>query len=134
MPEYVVNKTIEGLNNEGKALKGANLLIVGLAYKPNVDDLRESPSLNLLKRYEELGAEINYHDPYTPVIPKTRKYGQLAGRRSVPLTNLDSYDGIIIATNHKRVDHFALMKADTVIIDTRNALAGASGKARVIKA
>lgn len=134
MPEYVVNKTIEGLNNEGKALKGAKLLIVGLAYKPNVDDLRESPSLNLMQRYEGLGAKVAYHDPYTPVIPKTRKYGLLAGRESVALDNLDKYDAIVISTNHGKVDHKAFLEVDTVVIDTRNALENAKGKARVVKA
>jgi UDP-N-acetyl-D-glucosamine dehydrogenase len=134
MPEYVVNKTIEGLNGEGKALRGAKLLLVGLAYKPNVDDLRESPSLNLIKRYEDLGAAVDYHDPYTPTIPTTRKYGSLAGRKSVPFENFDAYDAVVISTNHKNVDHEKLLDADTVVVDTRNALGNAEGRARVVKA
>lgn len=134
MPEYVVNKTIEGLNGEGKSINGARLLLVGMAYKPDVDDTRESPSLNLIKRYEALGAAVDYHDPYVPAIPKTRKYGNLAGRVSVALNTAGSYDAVIIATNHKAVDHLALLDADTVIVDTRNALCNSKGKARIIKA
>lgn len=134
MPEYVVNKTIHGLNEAGKALRGSKVLLVGLAYKPNVDDLRESPSLNLIKRFENLGGIVDYYDPYVPTIPKTRKYGTLAGRTSIKFTNLDQYDAIVISTNHRDVDHETLAQLDTVIVDTRNALANANGPARVIKA
>ena len=134
MPEYVVNKTLEGLNDEGKAVNGAQLLIVGLAYKPNVDDLRESPSLDLIERYEKLGAVVDYHDPFVEEIPVTRKHARIAGRKSVLLDDLDSYDAIVISTAHKTVDHESLLLADTVIVDTRNALGQKTGKARVIKA
>ena len=134
MPEYVVNKTIQGLNEKGKALRGSNILLVGLAYKPNVDDLRESPGLNLIKRFEDMGGIVDYYDPYVPTIPQTRKYGSLAGRKSIDFSDLDKYDAIVISTRHNAVDHESLMQLDTVIVDTRNALGKASGRALVIKA
>jgi UDP-N-acetyl-D-glucosamine dehydrogenase len=134
MPEYVVNKTIEGLNSEGKALNGAKLLIVGLSYKPNIDDTRESPSLELIRRFESLGAKVEFHDPYLPAIPKTRKFGNLTGRKSRALHDLSVFDAIVISTAHDAVDHEKFLEADTLIVDTRNALGGKTGTARVVKA
>lgn len=134
MPEYVVEKTWQALNREGKAVRGAHVLVVGLAYKPNIDDTRESPSLELIELLEGLGADVDFHDPYVPVLPHTRRHAALAGRHSVALDDLDAYDAIVIATHHASVDHKALANVDTVIVDTRNAVAGATGRARVVKA
>ena len=84
MPDYVVHRVAEALNDKGKAIKGSRILILGLAYKPNVDDERESPSYRLLEKLAQRGAEVAYHDPYVPVIRPTREHPQWAGTESVP--------------------------------------------------
>ena len=122
MPYYVVEKTIKALNNQGIPIKGAKILIVGVAYKPDVDDTRESPGLKIMALLEEEGARVDYHDPYIPILPKTRKYK--FNKISVPLTveNITQYDAIIIVTNHSNIDYSFLAEKANLIIDTRNVL------------
>ncbi|MBP9211623.1 MAG: nucleotide sugar dehydrogenase, partial [Bacteroidetes bacterium] len=96
MPEFVVQRTMEALNESGKALKGARILMLGLAYKANVDDDRESPSYRLMELLEEKGASVSYNDPHVPVIKLTREHPQFAGRESVPVSN--GFDLLLIAT------------------------------------
>lgn len=118
MPDYVVTKCMKALNAIGKHVQGSKILILGLAYKANVDDCRESPSYRLLEKLEELGAEVSYNDPYIPIIPPSREYAKYAGRDSQPIDN--SYDLILIATAHdeyKDVDFNALK---IPVVDTRN--------------
>src|SRR5690606_31532074 len=98
MPRYVVGKVQDCLNDHGKALKGARILILGLAYKSDVDDMRESPSLELFRLLEEKGAVVHYHDPLIPKIGHTREYDNLAGRSSQPIAN--DYDCFLLATKH----------------------------------
>ncbi len=134
MPEYVVARTVEELNRDRKSLNGSRILIVGLAYKPDVDDIRESPSLRLIELYARHGADAVYHDPYVPAMPGNPGTPALA---SVPLTaaTLRRQDAVVIATNHSGLDYGLIARAASLVIDTRNALAGVDNpKARVAKA
>jgi len=123
MPEYVVRKTMLALNDVGKALKGARLLLLGLAYKPNVDDVRESPAVTLIERFAELGAEVSYSDPHVPIPPRMREH-DLSAYRSVEVTreSLAEYDVVVIATDHKAFDWDLIATESKVLVDTRNAL------------
>ncbi|MCH8475218.1 MAG: nucleotide sugar dehydrogenase [Opitutales bacterium] len=118
MPDYVVSRVTEALNDEEKSVKGAKILLLGMAYKPNVDDDRESPSYALTKKLEDKGATVSYHDPYVPVIKKTREHPEYAGRKSVEIT--DAYDCILIATHHNEYRNFDFSTFTCPVIDTRN--------------
>jgi len=122
MHEYVVHRTMEALNEIGKPLKGTKLLVVGLAYKGDVDDTRESPSLALIELFEGKGAIVSYYDPFIPAIPKTREHPQLTGRKSISLDEAGNFDAAVISTKHSVVDHRILAQKCTLVIDTRNAL------------
>ena len=132
MPYLVVNRMAEALDRlVGRGLAGARILLLGLAYKKNVDDMRESPSLKLIELLEKRGAHVDYHDPYIPVVPPTREHSELQGRRSVPLDSatLAGYDGVLISTDHDDVDYAAVVAHAKLVVDTRNACArlGLSG-------
>lgn len=118
MPEYVVSKVAIALNDMGKPIKGSNILLLGLAYKANVDDDRESPSYRLIQRLEELGARVDYNDPYIPAIRLTREFPQYAGRKSVEIS--PGYDLILIATAHDDYRAIDFTAFDCPIVDTRN--------------
>ncbi|MBL7192263.1 nucleotide sugar dehydrogenase [bacterium] len=124
MPEYVVLRTMEELNELGRALKGSKLLIVGLSYKNDIDDTRESPSLELINLFEDKGAYVEYHDPFVPVIPKTRKHMHLAGRKSVELSSITNFDLAVISTKHSNIDYSLIAENCPLVIDTRNAVSG----------
>jgi UDP-N-acetyl-D-glucosamine dehydrogenase len=119
MPDHVVRVAVEALNDEGKAVKGSRVLILGLAYKANVDDDRESPSYKLIQRFEALGATVAYHDPFVPVIPRTREHGEYAGRKSVPVITPD-YDLIVLSTGHDVYREFNFSAFPMPLVDTRN--------------
>lgn len=118
MTDYVVGKAIRALNDAGKTIKGTHILILGLAYKANVDDDRESPSYRLMEKLEALGARVSYHDPYIPVIRRNREFPQFAGRKSSDLTN--GYDLMIIATAHDDFKKIDFHSFGIPLIDTRN--------------
>jgi UDP-N-acetyl-D-glucosamine dehydrogenase len=118
MPEYVVRKVTDALNEESKSLKGSRVLLLGLAYKPNVDDDRESPSYVLIKKLEERGAIVDYNDPFVPVIPRTREHAEYAGRKSVEIK--DGYDCILLATHHSAYSAFDFSSFQSPLVDTRN--------------
>ena len=126
MPEHVVHRVAEALNSQGKALNGSKILLVGLAYKPDVDDERESPSYVLMDLLSARGADAEYYDPYVPVIKITREHSRWAGRRSISWSqaSLVSFDLVLIATNHRCVNYQELAKWSRLIVDTRNAMAG----------
>lgn len=126
MPEYVIHKVAEALNDVQKPVNGSKVLVMGLAYKANVDDDRESPSYVLMELLNQRGAEVSYYDPYVPVIKPTREHPQWAGRESVEWSkeSISSYDCILISTAHKCVDHKQLAEWAPLIVDTRNAMAG----------
>jgi len=126
MPEYVVNRAGEALNAQKKAINGSKVLIVGLAYKADVDDDRESPSYVLLNLFQQRGAEVAYYDPYVPVIRPTREHPHWAGMKSVAWDKetLGSYDVVLIATKHASVNYRELGEWSRCIVDTRNAMVG----------
>ena len=125
MPEHVVQRVTEALNDRGKSVKGSCVLILGLAYKPNVDDERESPSYVLMTLLSERGAEVQYHDPYVPEIKPTREHSRWAGKKSTEWSRatIGSFDLVLIATNHASVNYEELAEWAPCIVDTRNAMA-----------
>jgi UDP-N-acetyl-D-glucosamine dehydrogenase len=126
MPHHVVEKLAEALDRKaGKALSRSRVLVLGLAYKKNVPDIRESPSLRLMELILERGAEVSYFDPFIAEIPKTREYSHLKGRRSLEWSeeSLSSFDVVLIATDHDNVDYQALADWCPLIVDTRNTFA-----------
>lgn len=118
MPDYVVSKVTEALNNVSKPVKGAKILILGLAYKANVDDDRESPSYRLMQKLETMGATVSYNDPYIPVIGLTREYPNFFGRKSVMISN--KFDLLLIATAHDDYSKIDFTSFGIPVIDTRN--------------
>ena len=124
MPDYVVSKVMMALNDVGKPIKGAKILILGLAYKANVDDDRESPSYRLMEKLEELGARVSYNDPYVPVIRKSREYAKYAGRKSTKISG--NFDLVLIATAHDEYKDIDFKSFGIPIVDTRAVLKGKS--------
>lgn len=125
MPLYVVNRAAEALNARRKAVNGSRVLIVGLAYKPNVDDERESPSYVLMNLLQERGADVAYYDPHVPVIRPTREHAHWAGTRSVnwDRPTMERFDAAIIATHHQAINYQELADWLPCIVDARNAMA-----------
>ena len=137
MPKYVVARTSEFLNEVRKPLNGSKILLMGLAYKENVDDMRESPTFDLMNLLDDQGAEVEYHDPHVPVITATREHAKWTGKESVEWTKkeISSYDAVIISTRHKVFNLEELLDYSELIIDTRNAIshAGLEGKEGQVK-
>ncbi|HRJ45847.1 MAG TPA: nucleotide sugar dehydrogenase [Opitutaceae bacterium] len=131
MPLHVVNRTAEALNAARKPVNGSRVLLLGLAYKANVDDMRESPTFVLMDELNRRGAEVAYYDPFIPVITPTREHGQWTGKKSIEWSReqVGAYDAVIIATAHSGVDYRQLTEWAGLIIDTRNALVGIPTKA-----
>lgn len=126
MPGLVINRLTEELSSRvGKAVRGARILLLGLAYKKNVDDMRESPSLELLGMLEARGAHVDFYDPYIGEVPATRDHPEYAGRKSIEWSDeaLKSYDAALIATDHDEVDYRRLLDVLPLVVDTRNACA-----------
>jgi UDP-N-acetyl-D-glucosamine dehydrogenase len=139
MPDYVVDRLREGLDRHyRKGINGSRILVLGIAYKKDVDDMRESPPVFIFERLQRAGAEVEFHDPFIPVIPPTRDHPALAGTQSVPLTadQLASYDAVIIATEHTAIDYGLVVANSKLVVDTRNATAHLPQKDRthVVKA
>jgi UDP-N-acetyl-D-glucosamine dehydrogenase len=137
-PDMIAGRVaVELAKLDGTAVKGAKILILGVAYKKNIEDTRESPALAILNRLEEMGATCDYHDPYFPTMPLTRDHPHLAGRISVQLTaqSVGSYDAVIVTTDHTDVDYELIGKTATLILDTRNVFAGKDrgGSGRYVK-
>jgi len=125
MPEHVVHRVADALNAQQKSINGSKILMLGLAYKPNVDDERQSPSYVLMDLLEQRHAEVAYYDPYVPVIKPTREHSQFAGRKSVEWNRatIGNFDVVLIATNHSCVNYQELADCAHCIVDTRNAMA-----------
>ncbi len=130
MPHYVIERVTEALNTHRKSLNGSKVLVVGLAYKPNVDDERESPSYELMNLLQKRGAAPAYYDPYVPVIKPTREHGHWAGTKSVPWDQaaISQFDLVLISTNHACIDYQQLADWSPCIVDTRNAMASCKTK------
>jgi len=120
MPSHIVQKTILALNEKGKALKGSEVLILGVAYKPNVDDIRESPALQIIKQLSDLGAKISYHDPHIPQIGKGRKYELNIKSKILNKNLINKSDCVLILTDHADVDYKLVLTNSSLIVDTRN--------------
>jgi UDP-N-acetyl-D-glucosamine dehydrogenase len=140
MPEHVVQLVSDGLNDERKAVKGSNVLLLGVAYKRDVDDVRESPALSIIDRLRTKGANVRYHDPFVKEIRFDDAHIEASGEplSSIPLTDdeLQSTDCVIIVTDHSEIDYQRVCSLAPLIVDTRNALNGevrSSSKARVIR-
>lgn len=129
MPRRIISRLLEEMSlRQRKALAGSKVLLCGLAYKKDIDDMRESPSLELIHILQEHGADVSYYDPMIPKIPQTREHPEFAGMTCIPWneTQLRTFDAAIIATDHTNVDYEALCKNLSLIVDTRNALSGVS--------
>ncbi|MGN6136376.1 MAG: nucleotide sugar dehydrogenase [Aureliella sp.] len=136
MPEHVLRRVAEALNEASKPLKGSRVLVVGLAYKANVDDDRESPSYVLMDLLKGAGAEVAYYDPYVPVIRPSREHSHWAGVTSIAWDReaVSKFDVALIVTAHASVDYQQLVDWSSLIVDTRNATRHLTGTARVVKA
>jgi UDP-N-acetyl-D-glucosamine dehydrogenase len=119
MPRWVVGKMIDVLNERGKSLKGTKILVLGIAYKKNVDDTRESPAVELMELLQEKGAIVHYTDPHVPIFPKMRKhYFELSSIDPTPQT-ISSYDVLLLATDHSKFDYDMFQQQAKLIVDTR---------------
>jgi UDP-N-acetyl-D-glucosamine dehydrogenase len=122
MPYHVLESVGKALNRNKKALNGAKVLVLGLAYKKDIDDLRESPSLTIIELLQKDGAEVSYNDPYFPTVGKGRKYD--LQMKCAPLDNLGQYDCVLIVTDHSDYDYAAIVRDSQLVVDTRNATRG----------
>ena len=124
MPYFVVENIISALNDRGKALKGSRILILGLAYKRDIDDLRESPSLTIIELLQKRGARVEYNDPFFPSVGHGRKY--TLNLTSTPLDQIPDFDCVVIVTDHSQYDYLMIVNKAQLVIDTRNATKGIS--------
>ena len=134
MPHYVVSRIIDGLNRNGKCLRNSNILILGVAYKKDSDDARESPGIEIIDMLKEKGATVDYNDPHIPSFPGMRHYPNLS-MKSVELSKkrLNKYDCVVIITNHSQYDYPWIVKNSRLLVDTRNATAKIKNR-KIIKA
>ncbi len=135
MPHYVVLKTMEALNERRKSLKGSKVLVLGLAYKKDIDDLRESPSIKLIELLKEKGAKVDYNDPFIPKTHRQRKHNLQMKSKKLTVAMLASYDVVLISTAHSDYDYDWIVKNARLIIDTRNATANVrTNRRKIVKA
>jgi UDP-N-acetyl-D-glucosamine dehydrogenase len=134
MPNYVVSRTAQFLNEFEKPVRGSKICLLGVAYKKDVDDPRESPSFELMRLLLDLGAELSYSDPHVPELPSMRHY-DLPAMSSEPLTPefLQSRDAVLIATDHTAFDYDEIVRHCPLVIDTRNATAAVCQRREVIR-
>ncbi len=122
MPYFVIEQIADALNQRSKALRGSKILVLGLSYKRDVDDLRESPSLTIIELLRDKGATVAYNDPYFPTVGQGRRY--TLNMTNTPLSNLTQYDAVVIVTDHSSYDYRAIVEQSQLVIDTRNATKG----------
>ena len=135
MPHYVVGRTIEALNERRKSLKGSKVLVLGLAYKKDIDDLRESPSIELIELLREKGAKVDYNDPYIPRTHKQRQHDLRMVSKKLSAKMLAGYDVVLISTDHSDYDYGWIVRNAKLVVDARNATAGVRGaRGKVVKA
>lgn len=134
MPGHVVGRVTDALNERQKAVKASSILVLGLAYKPNVDDERESPSYFLMEMLSARGAKVAYYDPYVPIIRPTREHAHWAGTKSVPWNRetIAGFDLVLISTNHASINYKELADWAPCIVDTRNAMSGIATKPKQV--
>jgi UDP-N-acetyl-D-glucosamine dehydrogenase len=135
MPHYVVGRTLEAMNDRGKSLKGAKVLVLGLAYKKDIDDVRESPSIELVELLTEKGAKVDYNDPYIPMTHKMREHNLKMKSKPLSAKMLRGYDIVMISTDHSCYDYKWIVNNAKMVVDTRNATAKVkSGRSKIVKA
>ncbi len=135
MPYYVVDKVIEALNRYKKSLKGSKILVLGLAYKKDIDDLRESPSIELIELLCQKGARVEYNDPYIPKTHRQRQHDLKMISKKISARMLSGYDCVLISTDHSDYDYAWIVKHSKLVVDTRNATAKVrSGRKKIVKA
>jgi len=135
MPEFVIAKVGEALNTKKKAIHGSKVLVMGLAYKKDVDDIRESPSIELIELLRERGAKVDYNDPYVPKTPKQREHNLGMTSKKLTAAMLKSYDCVLIATDHSDYDYPWIVQHAKLVVDTRNATKGVkTGRKKIVKA
>jgi len=135
MPHYVITKTMEALNVSRKSLKGSKVLVLGLAYKKDIDDLRESPSIELVELLHQKGAEVDYNDPYVPKTIKQRQHDLRMTSKKLSAKMLAGYDVVLISTDHSNYDYPWIVKNAKLVVDTRNATAAVTaGRGKIVKA
>jgi UDP-N-acetyl-D-glucosamine dehydrogenase len=122
MPYHVVASVVSALNKQKKAINGAKVLVLGVAYKKDIDDLRESPALTIIELLKHEGAEVSYNDPYFPTVGKGRKYD--LQMKCAPLANLEQYDCVLIVTDHSDYDYRRIVQEAKLVVDSRNATRG----------
>ena len=122
MPRFVIEQLAEGLNRDRKAINGSKILVLGLAYKRDIDDLRESPSLTIIELLREKGATVAYNDPYFPSVGHGRHYA--LNMTNTPLVNLGQYDAVVIVTDHSTYNYKAIVEQSQLVVDSRNATKG----------
>jgi len=132
MPEYVLGKLIDGLNAQGKALKGCRILVLGIAYKKNVDDTRESPAVGIMELIRSKGGQVAYSDPHVPVFPRMREHHFELASQPLTAANLAAFDAVVLATDHDDVDYSLILENAQLIVDARGKFRAPS--ANVIKA
>lgn len=132
MPEYVVSKLVDGLNEHGKALKGSRVLVLGIAYKKNVDDMRESPSVEIMELLAAKGCIVAYSDPHVPVFPKMREHHFILSSEVLSSENLANFDAVVLATDHDKFDYELIKSSAQLIIDSRGKYRAAAS--HIIKA
>ena len=134
MPHYVIARTMDALNDRRKSLRGSKILVLGLAYKPDIDDVRESPSLELIKLLREKGAKVDYNDPYISATHKQRRYDLQMKSKTLSAEMLKTYDAVLISTNHSDYNYDWIVKYSQLVIDTRNATANVRvGKDKTVR-
>lgn len=136
MPRYVVSKMAEALDTRfARPLNGAKILLLGMAYKKNVADIRESPGFAIMELLKKRKADVRFHDPYVETIPHTREHADFTGMQSVPLTaaSVASYDAVVIVTDHDNVDYTMVADAARLVVDTRNTLQARQNRENIIK-
>ena len=133
MPEYVIQKIFLALNRIGKSVKNSKVILLGLAYKKNVDDHRESVTFKIMDLLSKNGAGVDYNDPHIPEIMSVREYKQFVGKKSVPLKNLNQYDLTVILTDHNTYDFESIVEESNMVVDTRNACSKIKSE-KIIKA
>lgn len=135
MPEYVVNRVAHALNERRRSIKGSKILLLGLAYKKDVDDIRESPSIELIELLRERGAKVDYNDPFVPKTPRQRQHNLGLTSKKLSAAALKSYDCVLIATDHSDYDYEWIVRNSRLVVDTRNATAGVkNGRTKIVKA
>lgn len=134
MPGYVVDRTQAALNDDGKAIKGSKVLVLGIAYKPDVDDIRETPAAPIIEMLMQRGASASYHDPHVPKFPAMRKHAIDLSSVALTAQALSAADAVLIVTHHAAIDWVLVGKHAKLVVDTRNAMRGVACAGRVVKA